>query len=350
VTLENGVCNSPQLPSNGQVVDSSLLGWAILRSRQFALLILKTWRFPVIKYGSKVPDVTVALFVSELSWGSDFKRLFHRTCQYSWPAFISATVDELNADRQWALARKSVIERHANPADDEFADDDPDSYLWALQTNERKRYEWCKTHAVAEVRDVQQNPDTYVIGSRGKNMSTLIKNMGILMLPEQPPPGTTAEHLGPVRAFHYNELFQAMGFPIYPWAQELTCGTRCSFSHGSPTPALRTRASAQSALGNTMHVNAVGGMHLEAILKFPDLGDRISGVDDSGLGDHTTSVSASASSATFGSTPCAAAPRTVGRTLGMTTAHRQDRELGQGTQGPSKFLETLRKLKRHKSG
>lgn len=353
------------------IVDIDELGWPCLRSRQYALLILKTFRFPQL--GSSVSDRNITLFKMELDWPSTFITVFRRPCSLTWIDLLCANQDEVQEDIEWAESRTSTKLRHSNPEDDDFKQDDPNSYLWALQPRERKRFEWASNNDPGEVRDVQQNPDVYIIGSKGRKLGTLIKNVGILMLPEKPPtwadPAVKFQWPCP-RAMHYRELFQAMGFPIYPWAQEAADGATCSFSLTSSEMSkkpqvidcdaseakdtgdnnaadasdadgaessqaqpmrsnVRTRASSMSAMGNAMHVNAIGGMHLLALLKFPDLGSRIeevAGPEEPEELQEVQEAEEPASSAARNRTHSASRASSV-----------------------SRFLTTLRALKKHKS-
>jgi len=332
-------------------VDSVKQGWPIMRLRQFTLMLLKVFHFNVLndrnfegKVDGGVTDVNVELFKAELQLQTTLDQLFARECSMNWEAFVLATQDDLDHDLQWAASRKLVKERWSvgpNP----YPDDDANSYEAALTPNERKRYEWCKTYVPGEVRDVQQNPDKFVLGSKGPNFNTFIKNMGILMLPSNKP------ELGPPRALVYRELFSAMGFPVYEWAIRATSNTTCSFSCNREPPAERTRTSAVGACGNAMHVNSIGSIHFWACLAFPYLGSRTykhnvhprTG-EPLPLGNATTreipgnGASSSASSSTA-ARPAASSAHLLPVTTNPTRGTR-----------PLKLCDNLRRLKRAKSG
>ena len=62
------------------------------------------------------------------------------------------------------------------------------------------------------------------------------------------------------------ELMTAMGFSITAEHQSST-GTVCAFSRGRSPPATRSRHSSVNAVGNAMHVAAIGAVTMTCLLK-----------------------------------------------------------------------------------
>jgi len=341
-------------------LDCDLLGWPLMRLRQYALMILKCWIFPVLKDRSAnsagPSDQVLTIFKQELDYQRSLDHLFRRPCHMSWTDFLMASPADKESDKEWALSRKLVSARHQSAAQaEEFPDDEPGSWLWALTYNERCRYRWCCENVPNEVRDVQQNPDEFVVGSKRGRLSTIMKNTGILMTPSAP---AFVEQFGPPRALHWKELMTAMGFPISAAAQAACCNTSCTFSEGfeGASTCMRSRASLLAGCGNAMHVNCIGAVHFFVVLKFPSLGRRTQehGVDHKTGEGEPESNEASSSSLSMPMSPAAApAPNNAHDAVAAHTDNEATHVTSEPRlSSPSKMIGKvlqLRNLKRRRS-
>ena len=96
--------------------------------------------------------------------------------------------------------------------------------------------------------DLGQHKEFMIHSAAGSPMHTLIKGMGLQWAPELD------------RWFTPSELLTMMGFPISAEAVAVT-GEMCQFSRHATKPYPgRTRASCVSAVGNAMHMNAIGAV------------------------------------------------------------------------------------------
>eukprot|EP00973_Karenia_brevis_P045899 6355830-Karenia_brevis.AAC.1 len=77
------------------------------------------------------------------------------------------------------------------------------------------------------------------------------------------------------------ELLTSMGFPITKQHQHAS-HTTCLFSRGHVAPTSRSRRSICHQVGNTIHINAVGAVHMSILMKLPSLGK----VDSDKLAEH----------------------------------------------------------------
>ena len=99
------------------------------------------------------------------------------------------------------------------------------------------------------------------------------------------------------------ELKTAMGFPITAENQSST-GTVCAFSRGRSPPATRSRHSSVNAVGNAMHVAAIGAVTMTCLLKLCWGTSSVSNVKvdpevgSNGNDNNTAALSTSSSSAT----------------------------------------------------
>ena len=145
-----------------------------------------------------------------------------------------------------------------------------------------------------DVCDVNQNPDARPLHSIGAKLNTLIKNIGIMFLPK------TYVHSGdvkelPCRWLAVPELFLAMGFPVTDSTIEACCGAKCPLSRGVDAIAAQSRRSACNQVGNTMHINSIGAVHMAILLLIPALGSKCptSAADESADGRSAVASSSS---------------------------------------------------------
>jgi site-specific DNA-cytosine methylase len=267
-------------------------GWATERQRQFVYLFLKEWIYPVMG-SANIPASPVSL---EATLQLDRVRsLFDRKCMFTWDRYLIASDMEIAAELEWAASRKDVRQRHAH-GDDVFGDV-PGSFLHALNLSERTRLTQYRASNPHDVADLSQNPITRPLVSRRNNLNTIMKNVGIMFLPEfatyTPEGQTTAEPRAlPSRWLTASELFTAMGFPVTESAVSRTFAL-CHVSRGLPAVPGRSHRSLWNQVGNTMHLNSIGAAKLSLYLVLPCLGCKT---------DATRSASAASSSGnSFGS-------------------------------------------------
>ena len=111
--------------------------------------------------------------------------------------------------------------------------------------------------AHGQICDVGQNPHVIKMHSRDGKLHTLTAGLGLLV----------DLHHG--RIALKVVLLMVMGWPITD-EQVLACaGTKCQFSRGVAAPESRSHATVCHAIGNAMHVNAMGAFSLLLPIVFP---------------------------------------------------------------------------------
>ena len=105
----------------------------------------------------------------------------------------------------------------------------------------------------------------------GLAMQTVVSNAGLLFSPEM------------LRWIMIPEIAASLGHPITDDQVEAAGGLVSPFSLKTEPPSTRTRSSSMYALGNTMHINAVGAVLCTICLVFPNLGRNDTMVADSSI-------------------------------------------------------------------
>ena len=230
----------------------SMLGWPSIRVRQVTVLILRAWENLQIQGALPEDDES---FITALDLEATFHAAFDRACGITLMHYCIATEKELVEDRAWAGSRVLVQEARA-----QHPEIDVSSGKAFLTVNEldRMRYYLNKPNR-PHVVDLNQNPLERKVCSIGKALHTLTKGAGILWCYDVD------------RALVPSELWSAQGFPIDDDAVR-AAGTRCMFSRGVLAPSSRTRASQIGQIGNTMHVNVIGGVMLATLARVPVVG------------------------------------------------------------------------------
>eukprot|EP00969_Alexandrium_andersonii_P295272 13052665-Alexandrium_andersonii.AAC.1 len=119
------------------------------------------------------------------------------------------------------------------------------------------------------------------------------------------------------------ELLASLGMPVTPELQRATGGAVCQFSAAYDGGSLfRTPRTIRMHAGNSMHLNAVGAIHLAILLTF-------------------STFDAAASSEPSGTTT----PSTPASSSGSSLKRKVDAP----PSGPSKFSKACRSLQRNKS-
>ena len=191
--------------------------------------------------------------------------VFDRQASYDWTAFLVATEGDIEDERSWSRTRPAVKSMRDDMENDLFKDA-LDTGLGSITKAERWRYSRYATLYPGEACDVNQDPDARPYTTYDGKLMTLISNIGLVMLPQH-----LFEEFGN-RWITNKELFTAMGFAITRAHVEAADGTTNQFSEGVAKPSSRTHRSQSEEVGNTMHVNVIGALHLAVFLKFPTLG------------------------------------------------------------------------------
>ena len=138
---------------------------------------------------------------------------------------------------------RSFIDTLAN-----YDSDIPGSAAAALNPGERVRLASQLELEPGHVLDLGQTDSHRMTSHEDECLHTLIKGMGLMWIPSR------------ARWYITSELYTAMGFPVDAEFQRIT-GVSCFVSRGvRDSNPRRTFASLRSALGNAMHVNAVGSV------------------------------------------------------------------------------------------
>eukprot|EP00973_Karenia_brevis_P096316 12431476-Karenia_brevis.AAC.1 len=231
-------------------------GWSSLRARQVLIMILLVWQLNVIReaHSNDRSNVVPSLdgILTGFNMDATVSYLADRTCNFTWAAYLVATEKELQEELVWALSRKAV--QRTGSA----------THLHALTKKESKRWKYYQKHWPDAVGDVGQMPEHRPLRSRGDKLHTLIRNNHLMMIPSGH--GSRSNTW-----FCPSELFTSMGFPITREAQQAT-GAVCNFSRGTEAPSSRTPRSQRNQIGNAMHTNSIGKLHLAVALKVPTLG------------------------------------------------------------------------------
>ena len=231
------------------------------------MMLLRCWIRPALHAHNHSLEDTVVERLLGISIYMHF--FFERDCLFTWTAYLIATSAQLDAEQVWARRRPGHKQRLDNSHEDSWCDP-PGSFLECLSLAERSRYNVYTSMFPGEVADVGQDPRSRPLHSSQGKLGTLVKGQGLMMLPVS----LKADSF-PIRWFAIVELLTSMGFPITPSIVKACHGATCGFSEGHASPSSRSRASAAQQIGNTMHVNFIGGLTMLLIAKPPFLGNPI---------------------------------------------------------------------------
>ena len=134
----------------------------------------------------------------------------------------------------------------------EFPDDTPDSFAGSLLPTERA---WIKQH-YDKITDVTKRGQPIECSPDG-DLATLIAGNGLLW------------HPGLGRWLVLQELWTSMGFPI-SFEDQRIANITCQFSRGLAANPKRSFASQRRQVGNTMHVNVMGALHMSLWFRRPN--------------------------------------------------------------------------------
>ena len=274
-------------------VSANLQGWATERVRQMTLLFYKPWIFGCLR-ACQLPASAVFL-EKHLAIEQVLRNVFGRVANYGWDRYVLASVDELQAELEWAHGRtrpkqqwKKVGKKWqkihwTNPAPLLQGTKETwhtDAFYDALNPSEQARLKVYRELYPHDVCDLSQDPEEMPVFSRDMALNTIIKNVGIMYLPEFYMHGGAAYPDGiglrgprmPKRWLTLSELLTSMGFPITYEAIQACCGATCPMSRGQPIVPGQSHRSTANQTGNTMHVNSIGAIRLTIFLLLPSLG------------------------------------------------------------------------------
>ena len=111
--------------------------------------------------------------------------MFERQCGYTWGASLVANETELAEELAWGDNRPDVKKRHAEGAVSHSGfHDEPGSFLYALNTSERKKLSKFKETCHFCVVDVQHYVDQRPVHSMEGQLNTIVAQAGLMFLPE----------------------------------------------------------------------------------------------------------------------------------------------------------------------
>lgn len=235
-------------------------GWATMRQRQILVLLLKTWIYKVLHNTPETSNMPCSsrILIQKMHLPESISFLADRICNFTWKAYLRAPPEELMEEIEWAAERRSV---KAEASQRRKSKGSP--CLDALTQSEYRRWLDYQSMYPGVSGDTGQEPDSRPMMTRGNYLNTLIRNVGIMMLPDGI--GSRSQTW-----WTASEYFEAMGFPIRHSTQEAS-GVKCVFSIGQPKVWGRTRRSMCHQVGNAMHVNSIGKVILTTYLKVPDI-------------------------------------------------------------------------------
>ena len=186
-----------------------------------------------------------------------YHQIFQRTCCFTFQDYMVALPSEIEQEKKWARSRPGVRKRH-----EENPELQRDNSAWAcLTASEVERAQQARAHLTEDCAvDLGQNFEHRQLCTRRGKLHTLIKGGGVTWCFQRGMWMTASE------------LWIAQGFPVSEAIVQAT-GVQCQFSscRSQSAPAVRTRSSQISQIGNTMHVNVMGSLMMLILLRLPSL-------------------------------------------------------------------------------
>ena len=233
------------------LLDSKHFGLPMARPRQYTICLLKSMLDPHLR--SVMPPLLC-------SFEKNQKLLMHASAGMDFSAFMVATDEELEAERQWALKRPLVIDK----MNEEETEDDG-SFFIALTPGELERWEGYKQIRLGQCCDLGANPFKRPTSSKHGRLQTFVKGSGLLFF-DVTSQNKSQPNVGP-RWMLPLEMLEAMGFPITESSQAASYGAAHAYSRGQPVLSDQSRASMSGQAGNSMAVVAVGSVSLLLVLQ-----------------------------------------------------------------------------------